>query len=177
MLCKFDEFIEQHLGLVATLQDFPTEDLIPDPEYFHDTNVIGLDHGDAKIMHEMGNNYLSAELMLLLGGVIVEGRVTARKQDQDGNPIEHANDNPILDTQFHIVDFDSDDQTEVTTNMIAKSLYLLCDPDGNQYVSLEEFVDHSCLPSAVKLLDQKTVRANGKTYLKCTTIGWQLCCQ
>ncbi len=29
----------------------------------------------------------------------------------------------------------------------------------------------------MKLSDQKTVRSNGKTYLKRSTIGWQLCCQ
>jgi hypothetical protein len=42
---------------------------------------------------------------------------------------------------------------------------------------LEEIVDHQHLPAAVKLPDQKIVRANGKTYLKRSTIGWQLCCQ
>jgi hypothetical protein len=29
----------------------------------------------------------------------------------------------------------------------------------------------------VKLPDQKIVCANGKTYLKHSTVGWQLCCQ
>jgi hypothetical protein len=29
----------------------------------------------------------------------------------------------------------------------------------------------------MKLSDQKNVRANEKTYLKCSTVGWQLCCQ
>jgi hypothetical protein len=29
----------------------------------------------------------------------------------------------------------------------------------------------------MKLCDQKNARANGKTYLKRSTIGWQLCCQ
>ncbi len=52
-----------------------------------------------------------------------------------------------------------------------------CDPDGNQYVLLEEIVNHRRLPAAVKLSDQKIVCADGKTYLKCSTIGWQLCCQ
>jgi hypothetical protein len=61
--------------------------------------------------------------------------------------------------------------------MIAKSLYLQCDPNGNQYVLLEEIMDHQCLPAAMKLTDQKIVRANGKIYLKHTTIGWQMCCQ
>jgi hypothetical protein len=32
-------------------------------------------------------------------------------------------------------------------------------------------------PAAVMLSDQKTVHADSKTYLKCTTISWQLCCQ
>jgi hypothetical protein len=57
------------------------------------------------------------------------------------------------------------------------SLYSQCDPDGNQYVLLEEIVDHQRLPTAIKLSDQKIVRADGKTYLKRSTIGWQLCCQ
>jgi hypothetical protein len=115
--------------------------------------------------------------MLPKGGVMVKGRVTARKRDQDGNPVGRANDNPILDTRSYIADFDDGDQTELTVNMIAESFYLQCDPDGNQYVLLEEIVDHQCLPAAIKLSDQKIVRADGKTYLKHSTIGWQLCCQ
>jgi hypothetical protein len=54
--------------------------------------------------------------------------------------------------------------------MIAELLYLQFDPDGNQYVLLEEIVDHQRLPAAVELSDQKIVPANGKTYVKCSTI-------
>ncbi len=61
--------------------------------------------------------------------------------------------------------------------MIAESLYLQCDLDGNQYVLLEEIVNHQRLPIAIKLSDQKIVRADVKTYLKHSTVGWQLCCQ
>jgi hypothetical protein len=53
------------------------------------------------------------------------------------------------------VNFDNGDQTELTANMIAKSLYLQCDQDGNQYVLLEKIVDHQCLLTAVKLPNQK----------------------
>jgi hypothetical protein len=73
-------------------------------------------------MPETGDNYLSAELM--------------------GNPVGRANDNPILDTRSYIGNFDDGDQTELTANKIAESLYSQCDPDGNQYVLLEEIVDH-----------------------------------
>ena len=74
--------------------------------------------------------------------MLVKGRVTARKRDRDGNPIGRANDNPILDARSYIIDFDDGDPTELTANMIAESLYSQCDPDGNQYVLLEDIVDH-----------------------------------
>ncbi len=109
--------------------------------------------------------------------MLVKGRVTVRKCDWDGNPIGHANDNPIFDTRSYIVDFDDGDQTELTVNMIAESLYLQCDLNGNQCVLLEEIVNHWRLPKSMKLSDQKNVHANGKTYQKCSTIGWQFCCQ
>ncbi len=54
-------------------------------------------------MPETGDNYLSAELMLPKGGVLVKGHVTAHKGDRDGNPVGRANDNPILDTRLYIV--------------------------------------------------------------------------
>ncbi len=111
--------------------------------------------------------------MLHKCGVMVKGCVTAQKRNWDSNSIGLANENPFLDTQSYLANFDYGDQTEMTGNMIAKSSYLQCDPDNNQYALLEEIVDHRCFPAAVKLSDQKIVRADGKTYLKCTTVGWQ----
>ncbi len=108
MRCKFDKSIELHLGPVALPQDFPAEDLTPDPTYYDDTDAMDPEYSDAEVMSKTGDNYLSAELMLPKGGVLVKGCVTARKHDQDGNPVGLANDNPILG-----------------------------DPDGNQYVLLE----------------------------------------
>jgi hypothetical protein len=174
---KFDKSIDYHLGPAALPQDFPSEDLTPDPAYFDGTNAMDPEYGDAEITPEIGDNYLSAKLMLPKGGVMVKGCVTARKHDRDGNPVVNVNDNPILDTRSYIVNFDDGNQTELTANMIAESLYSQCDPDGNQYVLLEEIISHRRLPAAVKLSDQKIVHADDKTHLKHSTIGWQLCCQ
>ena len=80
--------------------------------------------------------------MLPRGGTMVKGRVAARKRDRDGNPVELANSNPILDTRSYVVHFDVGDQTELTANMIAESLYSQCDPDGHEYILLDEIVDH-----------------------------------
>ncbi len=124
MRCKFDESIENHLGLAALPQDFPAEDLTSDPTYYDDTNAMDPEYGDAEVTPEIGDNYLFAELMLPKGGVMVKGRMTVRKRDRVGNPVGRANDNPILDTRSYIVDFDDGDQTELTANMSAESLYL-----------------------------------------------------
>jgi hypothetical protein len=111
---KFDESIELHLGPAASPQDFPAEDLTPDPTYYDDTDATDPEYGDAEVTPETGDNYLSAELMLPKGGVLVKGRVTACKRDRDGNPVGRANDNPILDTSSYIIEFDDNDQTELT---------------------------------------------------------------
>ncbi len=100
------------------------------------------EYSDAEVTPKIGDNYLSTELMLPKGGVLVKGCVTVRKRDWDGNPVGRANDNPILDTRSYIFNFDDSDQTELTANVIAESLYSQCDPNGNQYVLLEEIVDH-----------------------------------
>ena len=87
-------------------QDFPAEDLTPDPTYYDNTDTADPEYGDAEVTPETGDNYLSAELMLPKGGVLVKGCVKARKRNRDGNPIGRANDNPILDTRSYIVNFD-----------------------------------------------------------------------
>jgi hypothetical protein len=131
MRCKFDESIEHHHGPLALPQDFPAEDLTPDPAYFDDTNAMDPEYGDAEITPEIGENYLSAELMLPKGGVMVKSCVTVHKRDRDGNPVGRANDNSILDTRSYMVNVDDGNQTELTANMIAESLYLQCDLDSN----------------------------------------------
>ena len=108
---------------------------------------------------------------------MTKGRVTQRKRDRDGNPDSQAHTKPILDSREYIVEFDSKDQTKLTANLIAESMNAQCDPDGNQYLLLAEIVNHRTNDSAVKLADQKVVRADGRTYLRQSTAGWQLCCQ
>jgi hypothetical protein len=131
---QFDESVATHLGPASTVQDCPAENLTPDPGHYDKTDPIDPDHGDVEITPEMGDNYLSAEIMLPRGGIMVKERVAARKRDRDSNPIELANSNPVLDTQLYIVHFDNGDQTELTA-MIAESLYSQCDLDGYEYPS------------------------------------------
>ncbi len=103
--------------------------------------------------------------------------MTKRKQGDNGNPTERANDNPILDTREYIVKFDDGDVTELTANLIAESMYAQCDPDGNQYALLDDIIDYHHDHTAITCDGQTTVRADGWTYTKKSTIKWHLCCQ
>ena len=75
------------------------------------------------------------------------------------------------------MEFDDNDQTELTSNLIAELMYAQCDPDGNQYLLLADIVDHRSMDNAIKLADQKVICADGRTYPRRSTVGWQLCCQ
>jgi hypothetical protein len=125
----------------------------------------------------MGDNYLKAEISVPHGGTLVKGHVTSRKRDKDGNPIGLANANPILDTSEYTFTFDNSDETILNANLIAEAMYAQCNPDGNQYVLLYSIIDHRQLDTAIRPPDQKVVRPDGWTYMKHSTIGWQVCCQ
>jgi hypothetical protein len=56
-------------------------------------------------------------------------------------------------------------------------MYAQCDPDGNQYVLLDSIIDHRQLDTVIRPSDQKVVRPGRRTYMKCSIIGWQVCCQ
>ncbi len=107
----------------------------------------------------------------------MKGRVTSRKRDKDYNPIGLANSNPILNTREYTFTFDDGDETVLNANLFAEAMYAQCNPNRNQYVLLDSIIDHRQLDAAIRPSDQKVVRPDGRTHLKHSTIGWQVCCQ
>ncbi len=96
------------------------------PENLHydkDADSIDPDHGNLEVTPETGDNYIGAEIMIPRSGVLLRGRVVQRKQDCDGNPVGLSHTNPVLDTRSYIVEFDDNDRTELTANLISKSMY------------------------------------------------------
>jgi hypothetical protein len=72
---RFDKSLVTHLRPAATVQDFPAENLTPDPDHFNDTDFIDPDSSDAEITPERGDNYLSIEIMLSCGGKLNGQRI------------------------------------------------------------------------------------------------------
>ena len=52
------------------------------------------------------------------------------------------NDNPIRDTRQYVVKFESGEVTELTANVIAQSMYSMCDEDGYQVLLFDAIVYH-----------------------------------
>jgi hypothetical protein len=180
---SFDNSIAERLGPAAQDTDFLAYVLTPEYELFGDEGDADFDfdldpdHTDLEVTPEVGNNYIGVDLLFPKGGTMSRGRVTAQKRDADGNPKGRANSNPILDSREYMVTFDDGDVTNLTTNLIAESMYAQCDPDNNQYVLLDSLIGHQHLDTALQLSDQTVVRNDGWTYQKRNTVGWQLCCQ
>jgi hypothetical protein len=169
-MCRvFNEIITHHLGPNATEQDFLAEDFTPDYDFYEDNHDLVPDHGDLEVTPEMGDNYLNAEIFCPTRG--------NSDEEPHGNPVRQATANPILDTHEYTFTFDDWDETVPNVNLIAEAMHAQCDPDGNQYVLLDSIIDHRRLDTAIRPSDQKVVQPDGQTYLKHSTIGWQVCCQ
>jgi hypothetical protein len=89
---------------------------------------------------------------------------------------ERANQNPILDTHTHLVEFQDGTEAEYSTNAIAENMWAQCDADGNQTMLMDVIVDHSTDGHAVKKADQCIV-VNGRSHKRKTTKGWMMCVQ
>jgi hypothetical protein len=104
----FDNMIVECIGPKSVPGDFPAEDLTPEYEHCHGHTIEedmdnayedGLpDDNDLDPLPtpEAGDNYISAEIFLPLGGVLRQGKVISCKHDADGNTVGRAHDSPSL---------------------------------------------------------------------------------
>ena len=74
------------------------------------------------------------------------------------------------------VSFVGGEITELTTNVIAESMYAQCYADGNEYLLLDVLVDYQKNNKAISLTDQK-ITVWERPVTRRTTAGWQLYCQ
>ena len=66
---------------------------------------------------------------------------------------------------------------ELAANVIAEAVYAQCDADGNQYVLLDAIVDYRKDPSMAVTRDTQLTSIDCKKIVKCSTWGWELCCE
>jgi hypothetical protein len=91
---------------------------------------------------QMYDQYISAEVLLPKGDILVPAKVVGRKHDRDGNPMGIGHSNPLMDTHIYEVQFPDGHTEEFAANTIAENIYSQIDAEGNQYLLLSEITDH-----------------------------------
>jgi len=115
--------------------------------------------------------------MLPRGGTLARGYITERTHDHKGNVISRANDNPSLDSREYKVEFDDGGVSELTANVIAESMYAMCDENGDYILLFDLIIDHRKHDTAMTKIDQKFVDSRGKQQYKRSIKGWDVCIQ
>ena len=114
--------------------------------------------------------------MLPWGETSACGKVISRKQDAEGNPVGRADTNPVKDSRTYEVQFPDGEVAELTANVIAESMYALCDQEGNEYLLFDCIVSHKKSEKSLTAKTQPLIH-NGRTSMRWTTAGWHLCVQ
>ena len=123
------------------------------------------------MIHEWGDQYVNAEILILRGDRITRCQVVCQKHDSDGNLISGSDQNPKLDKSLFEIEFAAGEMTELGANIIAESIHAQCDVDGNVYLSLDAFVNHNESGSALTVKDKKLVIRDKKTLESQQLIG------
>ena len=88
-------------------------------------------------------------------------RVTKRLKDENGLPIETANENPILDTRVYEVEYVDGQKASLTTNTIAQNMFAQLDAEGNRHLLFDEIIVHRCTALALKQAESFIVISSG----------------
>ena len=91
---------------------------------------------------EVGGHYIGAETLLPRGKQMASGHVVANSQYVNRNVKGRLHRNAILDTRTYQVKSAGSEVTELTTNVIAESIYAQCNSEGSEYLLLDVLVDY-----------------------------------
>ena len=170
----FDLAIESKLGQ-ADIPTMPNEFLVDEdePDMYKPVDPEGdMPEADA-FDAQMYDQYISVEVMVPQGDILVTAKVISCKHDRNGNPIGVGHSNPLLDSRVYEVQFPDGHTEEFAANTIAENIYSQVDEEGNQYILLKEITDHRKDGSAIAI-DDKWIQHGSNWQLRRTNQGWQL---
>lgn len=146
---------------------FPWSSELSDLSPYDDTNEKAIEE-----MDEYVNTHFQ---MMNEEGIPILVKVKGRKRDQHGNLVGERNPNPILDTRVFNVEYPDGRMEEVSTNVIAESLFSECDADGFNTAILDEIVDIRKDDNiAIPIEEGYATNTNGQKKPVITTKGWDI---
>ena len=101
----------------------------------------------------------------------MRGQVTKRKRDQHTDVTGQAHNVPTLYTREYKITWDDGGLSTATENVIAESMYVMCDEDDNRVLLFDAMVAHRSCLTANTHTDQKFTDQHGKVQYKHSTKG------
>ena len=142
----------------------------------HNKQTFPLLTDELEPMSEAGDHYLGADILLPRGDKMARGHEVAQSHHACGYVRGRAHSNTILNTRMYQVEFLGGKITELISNIIAASMYIQCDADGNEYLLLYLLVNY-CKDKKVISLTEQQIFIQGRPVTWKTIADLQLCCQ
>eukprot|EP00804_Cyclotella_cryptica_P004620 CCRYP_006942-RA/>CCRYP_006942-RA protein AED:0.23 eAED:0.23 QI:0/-1/0/1/-1/1/1/0/675 len=181
---QFLASLEGRWGPKTIIKDLGPDvlNLSPDPDNFdpwedEDGPSFPKLDDDLAAVEAAGDFLVNSEVLLPVGNSQELAQVLCQKRESDGKVVGTAHHNPALDTRVYEVRFPDSRTEELAANVIAEAVYAQCDADGNQYILLDAIVDYHKDPSVAVARDDQVTIVDGKKIIKCSTRGWELCCE
>ena len=76
------------------------------------------------------DQYIGAEVLLPHRSKMLTGKVHEQKQNNDGSLKGTPKKTTMFDSPAYVIEFPNGTEAEYTANIIAKSMYAQCTPDG-----------------------------------------------
>ena len=102
----------------------------------------------------------------------LEGVVTSRKRDSNGNVLGKFNNNPILDSRIFTVKIGEDQYHDFAANVILENLYEQVDDEGKSHSILKGIIAHRKGDEALSAEESWFEDGNGIRKKRITTKGW-----
>jgi len=164
-ISELDQRIVERIGTVD-LADIPQE-LQDDYDLSEPMEPAACKPDIDVVGEEQYDTLISAEVMLPQNGILCPAKVTGRKQDEHGNPVGVAHNNPVLDTRVYEVTFPDGSVNEYAANLIIENIFQQVDEEGRQHLLFQEIMDHRKDHTALPFTPENIHKAK-------TTKGWFL---
>ena len=86
---------------------------------------------------------------------MVRGRIVPCKHDEEENLLGRFHTNIIIDTRMYEVKFPSGNNSELTANATAESMYAQHDVNRNEYLLLNALIHHQRYEIEISPMDQE----------------------
>ena len=102
---------------------------------------------------EVGNQFIGTEILLPRWDKMASSNIVTWNWNANGNAMGRAHAHPLIDTRLYQVELAGSKVTELTTNIIAESMYAQHDANGNEYLLLDVLIDYHRDNNAISLTD------------------------